>query len=327
MVRALYRTQDGDVRTDVTTAELAEAMQDVQGLLWVDLSGTAEACEPILRETFGFHPLAVEDALQESHVPKVDDWETYLYVVLHAVDLQDQEGSLVETPELDVFLGKNYIVTYHDDPIAAVDEVWADCQQDRRFLEKGADHVLYQLAGALVGSYESAVEQIEEGIVRVERQVFQHPDPALLERIFALKRALLRLARTISPQREALNTLAREKYSVIDRRDRVFFRDVHDHLVRLYDIIESLRDLVGDTQATYLSVVNNRMGDVMKTLNVIIALFMPMSFLASFFGMNLFQTVAPLDIWGTRWAGVLTLAVVVLTPLTMYLWLRRRALT
>ena len=327
MVRALYRTPDGEVRTEVTAAEMAEVVQDPRGLLWLDLGGAAEACEPILREAFGFHPLAVEDALQESHVPKVDDWETHLYVVLHAVDLQDREGSLVETRELDVFLGKNYIVTYHNKPIAAVDEVWAVCQQERRFLEKGADHVLYRLAGALIGSYESAVERIDEGIVGIERKVFQHPEPNLLERIFALKRALLQLSRTISPQREALNTLAREEFAVIDRRDRIFFRDVHDHLVRLYDIIESLRDLVGDAQATYLLVVNNRMGDVMKTLNVIIALFMPMSFLASFFGMNLFQTVAPLDIWGARWALAVTIAAVVLTPATMYVWLRRRALT
>jgi magnesium transporter len=151
--------------------------------------------------------------------------------------------------------------------------------------------------------------------------------PSLLEQIFTLKRALLRLRRIIAPQREVLNKLARGDYAVIDVQDRVFFRDVYDHLVRLYDVAESLRDLVGSALDTYLSVVNNRMNEVMKILTVITTLFMPLSFLTGFFGMNFFQPVTPLIAWTDRLTFGLILAAMGLIPVGMYVWMRRRAWT
>ena len=165
---------------------------------------------------------------------------------------------------------------------------------------KRAGHLLYWLADELVADYMPVVEAVDEAIDQIEDQVFDNPEPSLLEQIFALKRALLHLRRIIAPQREVLNKLARGDYAVIDAEDRVFFRDVYDHLVRLYDIAESLRDLVGSALDTYLSVVNNRMNEVMKTLTVITTLFMPISFLVGFFGMNFFQVTIPLAAWTGR---------------------------
>ncbi len=326
MIRSLYRTQDGHIHTDLRPEELAAALQDADGLLWVDLAGEPpEACEPILHETFGFHPLAVDDALQESHVPKVDDWGQYLYLVLHAVVFDQQDDEPMDTLELDMFVGKSYLVTYQARPIAAVGRVWTACQRDERHLQKGVGHLLYEVADELVADYMPVVEEMDEAIDRIEDQIFDNPGPPLLAGIFTLKRALLHLRRIIAPQREVLNKLARGDYAVIDTKDRVFFRDVYDHLVRLYDITESLRDLVGGALDTYLSVVNNRMNEVMKTLTVITTLFMPISFLAGFFGMNFFQPVAQLDAWTDHPAFMLMMAAVVLVPVGMYLWMRRRA--
>lgn len=326
MIRSLYRTQDGRIRTNLKPDEFTAALQDADGLLWVDLAGEPpEACEPILQETFGFHPLAVDDALQESHVPKVDDWGQYLYLVLHAVVFDHQGSGQMDTLELDVFLGKNYLVIHRKQPIVAVDRVWTACQRDERHLQKGAGRLLYKLADELVADYMPAVEEMDEAIDEIEARIFDHPTPALLEQIFTLKRALLHLRRIIAPQREVLNKLARGDYAVIDVGDRVFFRDVYDHLVRLYDIAESLRDLVGGALDTYLSVVNNRMNEIMKTLTVITTLFMPISFVAGFFGMNFFQPVTPLDVWTGKLAFILTVAGIFLTPFGMYLWMRRRA--
>jgi magnesium transporter len=154
--------------------------------------------------------------------------------------------------------------------------------------------------------------------------VFDDPTPSLLEQVFTLKRSLLRLRRIIAPQREVLNKLARGDFMVVDAEERVFFRDVYDHLVRLYDITESLRDLVGSALDTYLSVVNNRMNEVMKILTVITTLFMPLSFLVGFFGMNFFQPVVPLEGWTSRAAFALMLAAMGLSPLAMAIWMRRR---
>jgi len=135
---------------------------------------------------------------------------------------------------------------------------------------------------------------------------------------------LLHLRRIIAPQREVLNKLARDDYAVIDASARVFFRDVYDHLVRLHDINESMRDLVGGALDTYLSVVSNRMNEVMKTLTIVTTLFMPLSFVAGFFGMNFFQAIAPLDVWTGKSAFLLAMAVMTLLPASMYLWIRRR---
>ncbi len=326
MIRSLYRAPDGRLHTDLPPGEFAPALQIPGGLLWVDLEGEPpEVCEPILRETFGFHPLAIDDALQETHVPKVDDWGAYLCVVLHAVTFEDGEQAALDTLELDAFLGKNYVVTYQARSVAAVDRVWSACQRDERRLQKGAAHLLYELADELVADYMPAVEGFDEIIDQIEDQVFTTPSSDTLQQMFGLKRALLHLRRIITPQREVLNKLARGDFEVIEARDRVYFRDVYDHLVRLYDIVESLRDLLGGALETYLSVINNRMNEVVKTLTLITTLFMPLSFVAGFFGMNFFQAAAPLDIWTGKTAFILTLVMMMLTPVGMYLWMRRRA--
>ncbi|MDY7076873.1 MAG: magnesium/cobalt transporter CorA [Chloroflexota bacterium] len=326
MIRSLYYNNNGRVRTDLAPEEFAATLQDAQGLLWVDFScESSETCEPILRDVFGFHPLAVDDALEESHVPKVDDWGQYLYLTLHAVVFDYKEHMQLDTLELDVFLGRNYLVTYQAKPIAAVGRVWTMCQRDVRYLQRGAGYLLYQLADELAADYMPVIEQVDEAIDEIEDQIFDDPSPNLLERLFVLKRALLRLRRIVAPQREVLNKLARGDYPVVDKEHGIFFRDVYDHLVRLHDIVESLRDLVGSALDTYLSVVNNRMNDVMKALTIITTLFMPLSFLSGFFGMNFFQPEVPLEVWTGKLAFGLTLSAMVLMPVGMYMWMQRRA--
>jgi magnesium transporter len=169
-----------------------------------------------------------------------------------------------------------------------------------------------------------AVEKIDDAIDQIEDQVFNRPEPRTLEKLFALKRILLAMRRIIIPQREVLNKLARDDYKVIDPRDRIFFRDIYDHLVRLHDLNESLRDLVGGALDTYLSVINNRMNEIMKTLTVITTIFMPLTFVTGFFGMNFFEPLGNLKHWTTNPVFYITMAIMVLLPFGMYMWMRRR---
>ncbi|HOT90072.1 MAG TPA: magnesium/cobalt transporter CorA [Anaerolineae bacterium] len=325
MMRILYFSGSGEVRADAAPESLPDLLRDVDGMLWLDLrEESPDACAPILRDIFAFHPLAIDDALEESHVPKIDDWGKYLYLVLHAVRYDPQDNH-IDTLELDVFVGSHYLVTHQTTPLKAVDRVWALCQRDERHLRKGAAHLLYKLADELAADYMPVVEDIDVTIDEIEDQVFGNPAPGVLEQIFGLKRALLTLRRIIGPQREVLNKLGRGDYAVIPPDYSVFFRDVYDHLVRLYDISESLRDLVGGALDTYLSVVSNRMNEVMKTLTVITTMFMPISFIAGFFGMNFFQPALTLDNWTGRGAFVAMLALMFLVPVGMYIWMRKRA--
>ena len=325
MIRSLYYQNEEDIRTQLAIEDFKPALGNTEGLLWVDFEATdPRDDEPILRDIFGFHPLAIDDALQESHVPKLDDWGDYVYIVLHAVVFNTSADDQLDTLELDIFVGKNYIVTHHDQPISAIERVWDLVHRDYRHLKNGADHLLYRLTDEVVASYMPVVEAIDDEIDRTEDEVFDRPTPETLERIFTLKRATLHLRRIVGPQREVLNKLARDDYAVIDARARIYFRDVYDHLVRLHDITESLRDLVGGSLDTYLSVINNHMNDIMRTLTIITTLFMPISFIASFFVMNFFTPSTPLGIWTGLPAYIVTLGIIILTPVGMFWWIRRR---
>lgn len=325
MMRSVYFSSDGKTRVDLTPIDLVAALQEEKGLLWVDFEATAEADdEPVLRKTFGFHHLAIEDALRQSHIPKIDDWGPYVYVVLHGVKFNARENQDVETQELDIFVGKNYLVTHHDQPIEAVRRVWEAVHRDDRHLRGGPDHVLYRLADEIVASYMPVVEELDLAIDQAEEETFDRPTPHTLERIFRLKRVVLHLRRMIGPQREVLNKLARDDYAVIDAQERVYFRDIYDHLVRLFDLVETIHDLVSGSLDTYLSVVNNRMNEVMKTLTVITTLFMPISFVAGFFGMNFFYPEASVRlVLNERLALVVTLGILI-APIIMFIWIRRR---
>jgi magnesium transporter len=325
MLRALYYKGNGELLTVLTPEEYPAALQNTEGVLWVDFGGEApEPSEDILLHTFEFHPLAVDDALHETHVPKVDDWERYLYIAMHAISFTSGEED-IEGIELDIFLGENYIVTHHDLPIQALDRVWDTCTKDARHFKRGADHVLYKLTDELIVDYMQVVESLDEEIELVEDEVLAKSNLDIVQRIFTLKRATLHLRRVLSPLREVLNKLARDDYAVIDAKDRVYFRDVYDHLVRLHDISESLRDLVGGVLDTYLSVINNHMNEIMKTLTIITTLFMPISFITGFFGMNFFQPVSTnLLAWTNIPVFIIMLLIVIGTPMGMFLWMRQR---
>ncbi|MBN2556418.1 MAG: magnesium/cobalt transporter CorA [Anaerolineales bacterium] len=326
MIRILYRSGSGEMISDLPIASLDQALQDDHGLLWIDfLEEDPAICAPILRDTFGFHPLAIEDALVETHNPKVDDWDTYLYLVLNAVQFEEASAEPLQALELDVFLGANYLVTHQATAIPAVEKVWSLCIRDERQLQRGSARLLYRVIDELVSDYMPVIEQIDDALDEMEDQVFDNPEQDLLQRIFRLKRAVPQLRRILSPQREVLNKIAREGDSVLSDEDRVYFRDIYDHLVRMHDITEGLRDLVSSVLDTYLSVISNRMNDVMKTLTVITTLFMPLAFLTGFFGMNFFQPSLIIPAWTGNFAFIALLITIVLLPAIMFLWMRRRA--
>lgn len=326
MIRSVFRNHAGEIRRDLPDDAIIAALQDPEGLLWMDLQQEdVDRFRPLLLDTFGFHPLAVDDALEERHVPKVDAWEGYIYLVLHAIQFTLEADKPLSTLELDIFVGKNYLVSYTSKPIAAIDRVWDACQRDERGLARGVERLLYEISDELVTETMPVIESIDDTIDLIEDEIFENPGPYLLEKIFTYKRALLHLRRILTPQREVINKLARGDYAVLNPDSRIYFRDVYDHLVRLYDITEGLRDLIGGALDTYLSVVSNRMNEVMKTLTIITTLFMPLAFLTGFFGTNFFQPAVDLSAWTGKLAFYLVLASMVFIPGLMYLWMRRRA--
>ena len=245
--------------------------------------------------------------------------------MLRATNYAHGDSEQLEAPELDVFLSPSFVVTYRSQPIIAVDQVWEICQKDPRWLSKGTGHLLYRLSDQLVSEAVAVVEQMYVDLDQLEDQIFAAAGPETLERLFNLKRSILQLRRIVVPSRDVLNKLSRNSYPVIDAADGIFFRDVYDHFMQLDNLLNDILILVGSALDTYLSVVNNRMNDIMKTLTVITALFMPLAFVTGFFGMNFFQATVPLSAWTSYLAFIIILVVMAITPLIMLWWMRRRA--
>jgi magnesium transporter len=325
MIRTFCFIPGEEPRMDIPVKDYSVYLNNPKALFWVDFNGEPDpSAEAILTGIFRFHPLAVDDALQETHTPKVDDWGDYLYIVLNAITIKNQDGLEAQVKELDVFIGRNFVVTHHDTPIPAIEKAWLNINIDKRYTSHGPDHLLYKIIDDLVTDYWPMVEMLDGEIDWLEDQVFTNAKPELLERIFDLKRILVTIRRVITPQREVLNRLARDEFEVIDKKDRIFFRDIYDHLVRLHDLTESMRDLLSGIMDAYLSVINNRMGEIMKILAAITTLFMPIAFVTGFFGMNFFQPVVDLGGWTGYAAFIAMLLIIAGTPAVMFMWMRRQ---
>ncbi len=291
MIRIFIRNAQGALMESNDETRIPLFVADKNNTVWVDLHDPGEEILPdaerVLRDIMLFHPLAVDDALVETHVPKVDDWGEYLYIVLHAVNYQAGMDH-IETLEVDAFVGANYLVTHHVQDVPAIDRLWHTIMRDERHTRKGVDYLLYELCDFIATDYMPVMDRIDEAVDVMQDTLFDSRDPRAVQVIFKLKSAVLDLRRVLSPQREVLNKLARGDFPMIEPSVRVYMRDVYDHFVRLADLNESLRDLVAGSLDTYLSVTANRTNEVMKVLTIITVLFMPLTFITGFFGMNFF---------------------------------------
>ena len=164
MPRAFYRSSTGNVTVDLPATEWRTALQDQTGVLWVDFNVEPVATvEPPLRDTFGFHTLAIDDALSEIHVPKIDDWRDYIFTVVHGV-MFDSKSLELTTRELDIFLGRNYLVTHHPQTVDAVERVWRHVCADHHQLEHGPDYLLYLLLDTLTADYMPAIDALDDAL-------------------------------------------------------------------------------------------------------------------------------------------------------------------
>lgn len=327
-VHVLYRDGSGVMHLDWPLEKLETAIRDQAGTLWVDFEGGAQDPDPIVqkvfRDLFRFHPLAIDDALTETHVPKIDDWDDYVFVVFHASDIHPKSNRLI-LRELNVFLGPNYLATYHPEPLNSLDETREAIERDPRDrMREGADLLLFRLLERAIDQSLLAIEALDERIDDVQDEIIADPRPESLRTIFRLKRTAIHLHKTFGPQREVLNKLSRDPFKVVKPVHRVYFRDLYDHIVRIHDISEGLRDLISGALDTYLSVMSNRTNEIMKTLTMVTVMFLPMTFLTGFFGMNFFEDTLDL---GEPWPLVLfsgSLLLMAASPVVMLLYAQRR---
>ena len=289
MLRSVYRHRSGTVLLNLPTDQLLAAAKESQARLWIDLvAPTPEESELVLEKMYAFHPLAVEDAVKDVHVPKLDDYGSYLYLVFHTITRGDERMD-IHTDELDVFLGANFLVTMHDNAHPVIDELCSEAHHHKDGLGRGPAFLLYELLDHQMDTYTSLLDHFEIQMEVLGDQIFGKTgvnSSALLNDVLTAKSSALRLHRVLAPQRDLLNRLAHHDHSPVPADARLYYNDLHDHLVRLADLAGGVRDLASSTIDTYQALGSNRMNEVMKLLTMISTIFMPLSFLAGVYGMN-----------------------------------------
>ena len=319
MIKLIHWNKNDGIQKNLQLENLKALLSSPDNVIWVDISNSPyEESLFVLRDIFGFHQLAIDDALEETHVPKIDDWGNYLYLVSQVIDL-NQQGEMLQYPtqELDIFIGKNYCLTYHENNSSTIEKVWNSTTKISSIYERGPGYLLYLLLDETASDFIARTDQIGLMINNIEDKLFDNPDNALLEDMFSLKRIILNLKQSIIPQREVLNKLARGDYPILGTRTEMYFRDIYDHFTRVYDIAINVQDLTNNTLEIFLSTINNRMNGIMKTLTIITTLFMPISFLVGFFGMNFFAPIEQSNWWTSTPILVGVIAASALFPLIM----------
>ena len=290
-------------------------------ITWIDAQPTPENLA-FVGEKFAFHPLSLEDAAHQDQRPKIEQYGPgMLLAVLHRLQPAPDESDVLAL-EIDAFLTSEALVTFHAAPIAEVDRVFSRCTDEPELLARGPDFLLYLLCDALSDIHYALVDALTGEIELIFDDVAAHEraeDSELLSRIVSARRAHAILRRRLSPQREVFATLSRPGQPLVRDQNAVYFRDVVDHAVRLTDEIDTGRDLLGSAMDAYLSHNNNRMSAVTARLTVVASIFLPLNFIAGFFGMNL-EIIRP-DV-----AVPVVVASVVAFPTLMYFFFKKKRL-
>jgi len=276
-----------DGRTTVADRVDPAWLEDGSGaVVWVDLAAPGPEESRLLSGTFGFHELAVEDALQVLHHPKIETYDGYLYVILHGIDFQASQHEFA-THDADFFVGPNYLVTVTDGTSRTVPETQALCARNPRIMAEGPMALMHRIVDTMVDHYRPEVEKLEARIDELEDAVFEGGDTRWAnQEILGLKRDVASLRRIILPQRDVLGRLGRREFPQISPEIAYRFRDVYDHVVRLTDDALLFHDRLSAILEAHLSNVSNRLNEIMKILTVFSLVFMPMTVLTGLYGMN-----------------------------------------
>ena len=285
--------------------------------LWVDLSDPSPEEGRILIDQFHFHELAVEDALNEIHHPKVESYGDYLYLILHGIDFQARQHRFL-TQDVDFFLGPHYLVTVRKRASRSVTKVQEVCGRDSRLLGEGPAALMHRIIDTMVDHYRPETEKLQGRLDVLEKDVFSRPDPELVRKILDFKRDIASLRRVVLPQRDAVARLARREFPQVSEPLAYRFRDVHDHLVRLSDEAMYFQDRITSLLEAHLSMVSNQLNGVMKVLTVIATIFMPLTVLTGMWGMNIDLPRFPGGDWMDFWWVFLMMLAISVTMLVLF---------
>ncbi len=271
----------------VASVEECFPFKQTPTVTWINIDGLHEV-EVIekLGKAFGLHPLILEDVLSTGQRPKFEDYENCVFVVLRMLSYSDEHEG-VESEQVSFVLGSSFVVSFQERAGDVFESVRDRIRNGKgRIRKMGADYLVYSLVDAIVDSYFGILERVGERIEALEDELVSDPNERTLQQIYALKREMISLRRSIWPLRELVNGIQRSDSVLVGESTNVYLRDVYDHTIQIIDTIESYRDIVSGMLDTYLSSISNRMNAVMKVLTIIATIFIPLTFVAGIYGMN-----------------------------------------
>ncbi len=291
-------------------------------LAWYDLVGPESGALVELGKRFGLHPLAIEDCISLlPHAPKIDDFGDYLFIVLHVLR-QGDEGDDPITEELDAFLGRDFLITYQDEALPTHGLVQRAINDGHR-LRPGPDGLFYEVVDRAVDGFLPVVNALGERLDLIQDQIIRSAgggNAVNNRRILGIRAAGGRLRRVLTPQLGVVQRLSRGEFDLIQEPNRIYLRDVYDHLVRIDLALEGLREDADVALNSYLGALNNRLNEEMKVLSVVAALALPATVITGIFGTN-FDDIPGLH---NRWGFAVMLAAMFGVQLAMFAFFRRR---
>jgi magnesium transporter len=309
---------DGGGAREVDPAEAVNAVQSGTGSTWIDFDCEEKRELERVIAPLRIHPLAIEDMVQDINRPKFDDYGEYLYVVVHSARWEADDRPTLR--ELDMVVGERYLITYHDGQTRSVAAAHELLARRPDLLARGPAHLLHFLLDLLVDNYLPVMDQLAEEIDQLEHLVFRAADRVVHPRILRLKRGMAALRRIVGPQRDTLLALTRDEFRVIPPDMRPYLRDVYDRLARVNDLLDSFRDEVAGLLELHVSIVSNRLNQIIKVLTVIATLGLPLTVITSYYGMNF-----KFAVYEWRYGELYVLALLVsLVGITGWILKRRR---
>jgi magnesium transporter len=288
---SLYRRPDGALEQDLSPLRLREIVETGEGELWVDIDSTNMHQHALLEKVFLFHPLAVEDTLSPGTRVKLEEYERYLFVVVSGIrfDQATSDPFDLETFNLYFFLGRNFLVTSHSVTSPSCDATRDRLLRNPDLLGRGAEMTMHGIIDQAVDAYFPVLESLNDLVDRLEEQLFEEFDEALIQEIFKAKRTAFAFRRHVGPLREVLNVLTNRPSTYIRAETQLYYRDVYDHTIRIMESVDTTRDLLAGVLETYLSQTSNRMNRVMKQLSIVATLALPLIVVGGIYGMNFSQ--------------------------------------
>lgn len=267
---------------------------------WINVDGLGDA-ETIRRigELFHLHPLSLEDVANVHQRAKIEDYGNYLFVVARMF----QPAARLETDQVSMFLGKDFVITFQEFPGDCLDPVRDRIRRGKgRIRQSGSDALAYAVLDAIVDAYFPLLERYGERLDRLDSRMGETLPRDAIQELHELRSDLLLVRRAVWPFRDAVGALSREPNDLISDATRVYLRDCYDHTVQIIDLVETCREMCSDLRDFYLSAVNNHMSEIMKVLTIIATIFMPLSFLAGVYGMNFHTEASPWNMPELNWA-------------------------